>query len=144
MKMELVKFRNKKYVEIERYSDERVRLMIQEIERYDIYSQLDKTIVSDPTKNFDSFSRRIIEIKNRFIPRKRVKFNRKKHKLNEWITPGIIKSINTKDAMYKELKKKSLNSQVYALLKINFTTYKRILRKSITDAKKTVLSQILR
>ena len=63
-KMELVKLRNKKYVEIERYWDERVRLVVQEIERYNkyIYSQLDKIIVSDPTKNFDSVSRRIIEI----------------------------------------------------------------------------------
>ena len=48
--MELIKFRNKTYVEIERYSNERVRLMVHKIERYDIYSQLDKTIFSDPTK----------------------------------------------------------------------------------------------
>ena len=74
--IELVKFRNKKYIEIERYSDERIRLMVQEIEKYDIYSQLDKTIASDTTTKFDSFSRRIIEMKNRFIPRERIKFDR--------------------------------------------------------------------
>ena len=38
--------------------------------------------------------------------------------------------------MYKELKRTSPNSPMYATLKINFTTYKRILRNSIIDAKK--------
>ena len=51
----------------------------------------------------------------------------------------VLLNINTKDAMLKELKKNHLIFRYIALLKINFTTYKR---KSIIDEKNGI--QILR
>ena len=38
-----------------------------------------------------------------------VKFNRRKHKRDLWITFGIFHSINRKNSLYKKLKKQIVN-----------------------------------
>ena len=53
------------------------------------------------------------------------------------MTNGILKSINTKDILYKKMVQASItNLDVYDTLKTNFNTYKNILRQSIREAKK--------
>ena len=41
------------------------------------------------------------------MPRKRVRYEKKIHEDNPWMTTGILKSINAKDKLYKVLKQKS-------------------------------------
>ena len=41
--------------------------------------------ITDPTISYDFLIKTILELKNKFIPKKRVKYNRKKHKKNEWV-----------------------------------------------------------
>ena len=40
--------------------------------------------------------------KDKHLPKKRVRYDKKKHKSSKWMTNGILKSINTKDRMYKK------------------------------------------
>ena len=52
------------------------------------------------------------------------------------MTNGILKSIKTKDALYKKLVKANMNDEIaYTNLKAEFTDYKKILRRSINEAK---------
>ena len=41
--------------------------------------------------------------KDKHLPKKRVRYDKKKHKSSKWMTNDILKSINTKDRMYKKL-----------------------------------------
>ena len=52
----------------------------------------------------------------------------------------LVLVINTKYTMYRELN--SSNAQVFALLKINFTTYKRILQKINNQCKKVTIIEV--
>ena len=104
-----------KYIENGRYSDERVDLMLQEVEKFDIYSKLEQNVDANPENNYDLFCSRISD----YIG----KFNKWKHK-SDWISAAIIISINTKDKQYKELEKTSPDTQRYTTLEIDFTTYK--------------------
>ena len=54
---------------------------------------------------------------------KRVKFNRKKHKITVWITFDIIKTTNERNQNYHDRN-------------VKFNAYKTTLRKTITVAKK--------
>ena len=45
--------------------------------------------------------------KNKHLPDKTVKFNKYRHKLNPWMTSGILESIRSRDKMYKKLKSTS-------------------------------------
>ena len=76
-------------------------------------------------------------LKNKVLPKKIVRFNKKKHKKAKWLTNGILKSINIKDKMYKILAKAdNVNEAAYTNLKAEFKAYKKTLRRSINEAKR--------
>ena len=52
---------------------------------------------------------------------------RKKHKINPWLTAGILKSINSKDKLYKTLVQTPKDSINYPALLSNFRVYKNII-----------------
>ena len=68
--------------------------------------------------------------------KKVVRFNKKKHKINPWLTAGILKSINSKDKLYKTLVQTPKDSINYPALLSNFRVYKNIIRRSIMHAKR--------
>ena len=70
------------------------------------------------------------------FPEKRVKFNKHKHKLSDWITSGILKSIEFRDKLYRRLNKLSTDSPDYELVKYNLKIYNRYLNQCIRIAKK--------
>ena len=39
--------------------------------------------------------------KNKQLPMKSVRYQKRKHKKSKWMTTGILNSINTKDGLYK-------------------------------------------
>ena len=50
-----------------------------------------------------------------------VKFEKKKHKKSKWMTYGILKSINTKDMLYRKLVKADIHDEIrYSTLKAEF------------------------
>ena len=74
-----------------------------------------------------------------FSKSKTAKLNRRKHKLSKWITKGIIRSINTRNDMYRKLRKTSPDSEDFQTRTTNLKTFNTILKRSIHTAKKTVL-----
>ena len=91
---------------------------------------------TDPNVSYGMLRNEIQKCKNKHIPYKLVKYNKHKHKKSNWITQGIIRSINTRDKMYKELKTTSPDTAIYEARKINLDTYNNILKKNIRTAKK--------
>ena len=57
---------------------------------------------SSPDVKYDTMLELLSTIKDKHLPKKKVKFNIKKHKIAKWMTNGIQKSINTKDKLYKK------------------------------------------
>ena len=64
-----------------------------------------------------------------------VKFNKKKHKRDPWITYGILKSVNQKNLLYKRIKTTNVDSPLYEERKQQFNSYKNILHRLINQAK---------
>ena len=83
--------------------------------------------------NYNKFSNKIIELKNKHLPRKLVKFKKYKHKHNAWMTNGLLASIRQKDYLYKKLKTISRNNPNYnrfiGALKNTWSTINTILNK---------------
>ena len=77
-----------------------------------------------------------MKLKEQHLPKKVVRFDRKKHKINPWLTAGILKSINSKDKLYKTLLQTPKDSQSYPAILSNFKAYKNIIRRSIMHAKR--------
>ena len=73
--------------------------------------------------------------KDKHLPMKSVRYQKRKHKKSKWMTTGILNSINTKDGLYKTLLKIGTNNDDYRVAKANFKRYRDILRNSIKRAK---------
>ena len=64
-----------------------------------------------------------------------VKFNKKKHKRDPWITYGILKTVNQKNLLFKRMKKTNVELPLYDDRKQQFNSYKNLLRRLINQAK---------
>ena len=71
-----------------------------------------------------------------------VRFNKKKHKKTPCITVGILKSINHRNKIYKNLKQTQIDAINYVAKKANFNQYKNRLNKNIALAKRVYYKHI--
>ena len=96
-----------------------------------IADKLDKDVNADPSDNLKQFIDIFTNLKNEYPPKRKVKLNKRKHKVQPWMTKAILNSINFRDKIYNTLMltpKESLNySEIYR----NFKTYKNIIKRSI-------------
>ena len=124
------------YVLIETKDDVSLNNFITEVRNMNISEILNRNINANPTENFELFSKLVQEAKSKHLPMKRIKFNKYKYKKCRWITSGILKSIKTKDIIYKMLKQANpANGEAFEILKTRFNRFHNILRQSIKEAK---------
>ena len=91
---------------------------------------------ADPSINYNIIDESITKAIKMFSKSKTAKLNRRKHKLSKWITKGIIRSINTRNDMYRKLRKTSPDSEDFQKKTTNLKTFSTILKRSIHTAKK--------
>ena len=97
---------------------------------------------ADPNSNFECFMKQFMELKQQCLPKKMVRFNKKKHKVNAGLTLGILKSINSKNLFYKKLVQTPAESPNYPDLLLNFKSYKNLIRRTIMHAKRTYYKNV--
>ena len=102
----------------------------------DIASIISSDLTTDPNSEYAKFEQIIMAAYEKHFPEKQVKFNKHKHKLSDWITSVILKSIEFRDNLYRCLTKLSAHSPDYELVKSNLKTYNRYLNLCIWNAKK--------
>ena len=125
-----------KYIQIETKDELSLGKFIDELQQADIISHLSQDTSTDPNENYDKLIEIVFSAKAKHLPTKKKKFNRRKHRIQKWVTKGIIKSINTKDKMYKKLVQSRGDNKLYEVLKAQFNTYRNILKKVISKAKR--------
>ena len=125
-----------KFIDIECNDPRSMQAFIAELEDISIYDKLEQPIGSDSKENYNCFIALLNDAKNKYLHKKRVRFNKIKHKKSKWMTNGILNSIKEKDKLYKKLVKANIDDEIaYANLKAEFTSYKKILRRSINEVK---------
>ena len=90
----------------------------------------------DESDNYKGLVKSIGDAQKKQIDSKRFKYNKYRHKKCKWITFGLLKSIEFRDNLYRELKKTPIDRDDYRNKKINLCTYNRIINRSKTYLKK--------
>ena len=121
----------KQKINVERATE----FFIQDLKSQNIYDKLSPSLDLNPNANYKIMSDIIKECRLKHFPNTLVKFNKRHHKANKWITYGIIKSINTRDKMYQNLKSLPLNDPRHNDLKQNLSVFNKILKKNIRESK---------
>ena len=128
--------RPEKYVTI-RSKDEQSKIKFCEtVAHMNVASLLNIRADVEPNNNYAILENLLKTALDKSFTVKRVKFNRKKHKITPWITFDIIRAINEMNKLYRKLKRTNVNNESYHDRKVNFNVYKTTLRKTITAAKK--------
>ena len=133
---------HKKHIEIETNNRQALELFITKLRNCNIVDKLNVDDNADPNSNFECFMKHFMELKQQCLPKKKVRFNRKKHKGNAWLTAGILKSINSKNILYKKLMQTPADSPNYPDLLLNFKSYKNIIRRTIMHAQRTYYKNV--
>ena len=102
--------------------------------RINLVANTDNTF--DESDNYKGLVKSIGDAQKKQIDSKRFKYNKYKHKKCKWITFGLLKSIEFRDNLYRELKKTPIDRDDYRNKKINLRTYNRIINRSKTYLKK--------
>ena len=115
-----------KFIEIEKRDDRSMHAFVNELNELNIYNQLQSALDTNSQENYNTFIKLLSSAKHKHLPKRIVRFNEKKHKNAKWLTNGILKSINTKDKMYKKLMNAdNLDKAMCANLKAKFNYYKK-------------------
>ena len=128
------------YVTIFSNSEHSIQSFKNDFECKNIYEKLNKDLNADPNKNYAMLEAAITESMNAHLEKKIVKFNRKKHKKDPWMTYGILKSVNHKNKLYKNLMKINKDLPLFDNKKQEFNVYKNTLRRLINQAKNIYFS----
>ena len=101
-----------------------------------IHTNLNADLMTDPNGSYQTFVNLMQNTYERHFPQKRVKFNKYQHELSNWITTGILQSIEFRDNLYKRLKLCPIDSPEYETYKHNLKMYQGYLNQFIRTAKK--------
>ena len=130
------KLHNPKFVKLRKFSEDALQHYKEEISNSDTIKQIKNGLSTDPNTTFNVLLQFLSEAKDKHFPEKTVRFNKYKHKVNKWITAGILHSIQYRDNLYKKLKLLCPESIQYQREKLNLKAYNNILSRSIRIAKK--------
>ena len=138
VKVDILRESNKppKYIYVRTANDTAINNFRNDLLETDIASIISSDLTADPNSEYAKFERIITTAYQKHFPEKRVKFNKYKHKLSDWITSGILKSIEFRGELYRRLNTLSSDSPDYELVKYNLKIYNRYLNQCIRIAKK--------
>ena len=126
-----------RYVRICKTDEDSLKEIADALQQTDILGKLKRDMFTDPNVNYNIMDKLIQDCREQHLPSRTIKYNKYKHKKSEWITMGILKSIQFRDKLYAKLKSTPTNSNDYNRYKLNLKSYNNILNKLIMNAKKS-------
>jgi hypothetical protein len=124
-----------RHITIKRRPPNFIELIKQDLQQLNLPSLLSNNLFTDPNPNYNILSNILTATINKHTQHKTVKFKKHKHPKTPWITQEIIRSIKFRDNLHLQWKKAPPNSQQKEALKINISTYTKIIKKNIRAAK---------
>ena len=106
-------------MEVEVKNTNALNALLREVESIDLQEKINFHRSADPNANFDCFMGLLSQAKQKCMPKQVVKFNKKKHKINPWMTRGILNSLNSKNKLYRTILQTNPNSDIYDTLQTN-------------------------
>jgi exonuclease III len=114
------------------YTEDRIEKLNLDLNHHD-WSCIEQC--TNPNDAYNAFLRVYMSYLDKHIPLKTVKFNPYRHKLNSWMTKGLLASLKTRDTMYNKIRHTNNTTRRDILLE-QYKKYKSTLTSLIRAAKK--------
>ena len=116
----------KKFIELEVFNDESIEKFQNEIANLEMHNQLDANINKNPNDNYKIVSTLLQTAINKHIPKRIVKFNKRRHKKERWMTNELLAKIVIKSDMYVDWKTTPVTSEHFERVKLNLKDMKNV------------------
>ena len=115
----------RKYINVETKDDVSFNNFINELKNLNIIANMNIEPNANPSENYAIFENLLTYAKNKHLPVGRKKFDKQKHYINKWMTRGLLRSIDSKNKLYKKLVQARVagNGENYNQLKITFNRF---------------------
>ena len=128
-------FHHPKYITIPSNSEKAKNNLLKELNEMNIMNKLDHSENADPDSNYDILDNLLKKSKDKYFIPKKVRYKKYRQMNNPWMTKGLLKSIRTRDILYKKLKRLSPESPNFPEMKANLKDYNSNLKKCLYTAK---------
>ena len=126
---------NPKYVQVTLNTPEAIEAFKEDVKYMIRSTSFENNLLTDPNITYTKLDNILQSAKIKHLPQRNVKFNKYKHKINPWMTSGILYSMKYRDKLYKNLKSTNPESSVYIRLEESLKSFCSILQKTIRAAK---------
>ena len=96
--------KQQKYVRTRLINDTAISNVRGELTEIDISSLLNANLATDSNTDYEKFEKIVTKTYDKHFPENCGKLKKYKHRRSNWITSGILKSIEFRDKLYKRLK----------------------------------------
>ena len=134
--------KNKKFIELEVFNDESIERFQNEIANLEMHNKLDANINKNPNHNYKIVSTFLQNAKNKHFPKRVVKFNKRRHKKERWMTNELLAKIVIKNEMYVDWKTTPVTSEHFERVKLRFKGYEKLVPKEIEIAKREYFARV--
>ena len=100
------------YLKSNSYTNRAIERIRRDLIAENIPLKIDASLDVNPNIAYNIIESSVSRVKHRHHPIKMVNFKRYKHKLNNWVTFGLLRSIKFRDKLYKQLSYKGQYTRV--------------------------------
>ena len=117
------------------FTETNISKFCDDFEGSNIMTDIGPELNKNPNDTYEIFHQKLSTIRDKYMPLKTEKFNRNKHKIQDWVTPAIMRSAAKKNRLYAAFKKEKIGSSAREKKKEKFKEYESVLNQVIRRAK---------
>ena len=126
-----------KYIKVRQNSIKAMQGFCDALDKANIINAFNSDLTLDPNVNYNILENMLTKLYEQHFSLKTVRYDKYKHKKENWITTGILHSIKYRDKLYRKLKQTAPTDADFSILSVNLSVYKKILNKTIRNAKRS-------
>ena len=94
-----------------------------------IINAFDIDLTLDPSVNYNILENMLTKLYEQHFSLNTVRYNKYKHKKENWITTEILHSIKHRDTLYRKLKQTAPTDADISILSVHLSAYKKITKR---------------
>ena len=132
-----------KYIKVRQNSIKAMLGFCDAVDKANIMNAFNSDLTLDPNVNYNILENMLTKLYEQHFSLKTVRYDKYKHKMENWITTGILHSIKYRDKLYRKLKQTAPTDADFSILSVNLSVYKKNLEQNNTKCKKIVLCKFV-
>ena len=115
---------NMKYIKVRQNSINAMQGFCDAVDKANIIIDLNIDLTLDPNVTYNILENKLTKLYEQHFSLKTVRYDKYKHKKENWITTGILHSIKYRDKLYRKLKQMAPTDAAFSILSVKLSAYK--------------------